>query len=223
MELRIFCIVFCVGVCFSQTHTNDHQKISDLQTEFDRLKSEFEDYKNRSMAEIRQLRGESSFLSTVQTTNVRTLNSLMTDVFEVKAKLSFITMDSVHLNSSLDVVLEAIKSINKLNHSIEDVAGKLRNRSKCQRGSQYVRKCSSPNWDVAQCGNVTVRVDFSPVFNSVPYVMFGVSKLDAEQSHNTRFQAFASDISKTGFNYHIGTWGDSELWGSTFEWLSCPY
>lgn len=71
------------------------------------------------MAEIRQLRGESSFLSTVQTTNVRTLNSLMTDVFEVKAKLSFITMDSVHLNSSLDVVLEAIKSINKLNHSIE--------------------------------------------------------------------------------------------------------
>ncbi|XP_056014992.1 uncharacterized protein LOC130052870 [Ostrea edulis] len=113
---------------------------------------------------------------------------------------------------SLDVVLEAIKSINKLNHSIEG-----------QRGSQYVRKCSSPNWDAAQCGNVTVHVDFSPAFNSVPYVMFGVSKVDAEQSHNTRFQAFASNIAKTGFNYHIDTWRDSELWGSIFEWLACPY
>jgi hypothetical protein len=70
---------------------------------------------------------------------------------------------------------------------------------------------------------VTVHVDFSPSFDAVPYVMFGLSKLDAENSHNTRFQAFASEILKTGFNYTIATWGDSVLWGSTFEWLACPY
>jgi hypothetical protein len=129
MGPKIVYILFCAGahLCFSQPHTTDHQKISDLQTELTRLKTEFEDFKNKSMTEIRQLKGETSFLSNVQTTNVHTLNSVITDVFEVKAKLNFITMDSVHLNSSLDVVLEAIKSINKLNQSVE---GKI-NLSSC--------------------------------------------------------------------------------------------
>lgn len=92
-----------------------------------------------------------------------------------------------------------------------------------QRGNQYLRKCTSPNWDFAQCGNITVHVDFSPPFSSVPYVMLGVSKIDAGKDHNTRFQAYASAITRQGFDYTINTWGDSVLWGSTFEWLACPY
>jgi hypothetical protein len=119
LNTHTYHILLCVGVCFGQPNTNDHQKISDLQTELSRLKTEFEDYKNRSMAEIRQLKEETSFQSTVQTKNIHTLNTVITDVFEVKAKLNFITMDSVHQNSSLDVVLEAIKSINQLNRSVE--------------------------------------------------------------------------------------------------------
>lgn len=92
-----------------------------------------------------------------------------------------------------------------------------------QRGNQYLRKCTSPNWDFAQCGNITVHVDFSPPFYTVPYVMLGVSKIDAGKDHNTRFQAYASSITRQGFDYTINTWGDSVLWGSTFEWLACPY
>lgn len=102
-----FIMVLFVGVVFSQTHTNDHQKISELQTEFARMKTE-----------IQQLRDRNSFLASVQSTNVQTLNVLMTDVFKIRAKLGFITMDSVQQNSSLDIVLDAIQRLNKLNSTI---------------------------------------------------------------------------------------------------------
>lgn len=92
-----------------------------------------------------------------------------------------------------------------------------------QRGNQYIRKCQNGNWNVARCSNITVHVNFSPTFDEVPYVMLGVSKVDAGSGHNTRFQAFTTAITEQGFDYTIGTWGDSELWGSTFEWLACPY
>lgn len=218
-----FIMVLFVGVVFSQTHTNDHQKISELQTEFDRMKTDFEDFKNRTSTEIQQLRDRNSFLASVQSTNVQTLNMLMTDVFKIRAKLGFITMDSVQQNSSLDIVLDAIQRLDKLNSTIGEVANTIRRRNKCQRGNQYIRKCQDGNWDVARCSNITVHVNFSPTFDEVPYVMLGVSKVDAGSGHNTRFQAFTSAITEQGFDYTIGTWGDSELWGSTFEWLACPY
>lgn len=113
-----FIMVLFVGVVFSQTHTNDHQKISELQTEFARMKTDFEDFKNRTSTEIQQLRDRNSFLASVQSTNVQTLNVLMTDVFKIRAKLGFITMDSVQQNSSLDIVLDAIQRLNKLNSTI---------------------------------------------------------------------------------------------------------
>lgn len=113
-----FIMVLFVGVVFSQTHTNDHQKISELQTEFDRMKTDFEDFKNRTSTEIQQLRDRNSFLASVQSTNVQTLNMLMTDVFKIRAKLGFITMDSVQQNSSLDIVLDAIQRLDKLNTTI---------------------------------------------------------------------------------------------------------
>lgn len=115
----VFIMVLFVGVVFSQTHTNDHQKISELQTEFDRMKTDFEDFKNRTSTEIQQLRDRNSFLASVQSTNVQTLNVLMTDVFKIRAKLGFITMDSVQQNSSLDIVLDAIQRLDKLNSTID--------------------------------------------------------------------------------------------------------
>uniref|UniRef100_K1QFH8 Discoidin-2 n=1 Tax=Magallana gigas TaxID=29159 RepID=K1QFH8_MAGGI len=176
------------------------------------MKTDFEDFKNRTATEIQQLRDRNSFLASVQSTNVQTLNMLMTDVFKIRAKLGFITMDSVQQNSSLDIVLDAIQRLDKLNTTVGG-----------QRGNQYIRKCHNPNWDVARCSNITVHVNFSPAFDEVPYVMLGVSKVDAGSGHNTRFQAFTSAITEQGFDYTIGTWGDSQLWGSTFEWLACPY
>ncbi|XP_022294061.1 uncharacterized protein LOC111104420 [Crassostrea virginica] len=222
-RLDMLVLLLCASLCYSQTHSNDHQKITDLQTELNQLKSDFEEYRNETSAVIQQLKDRNSFLDSVQSTNTQTLSTLMTDVFKIRAKLGFITMDSVQQNSSLDIVLEAIHRLDKLNRSIEDVSDSLRNRSKCQRGNQYLRKCTSPNWDFAQCGNITVHVDFSPPFFTVPYVMLGVSKIDAGKDHNTRFQAYASSITRQGFDYTINTWGDSVLWGSTFEWLACPY
>lgn len=113
-----FIMVLFVGVVFSQTYTNDHQKISELQTEFDRMKTDFEDFKNRTSTEIQQVRDRNSFLASVQSTNVQTLTMLMTDVFKIRAKLGFITMDSVQQNSSLDIVLDAIQRLDKLNTTI---------------------------------------------------------------------------------------------------------
>lgn len=118
-RLDVIVVMLCVSLCCSQTHSNDHQKISDLQAELNQLKSDFEEYRNDTSAVIQQLKDRNSFLDSVQSTNTQTLSTLMTDVFKIRAKLGFITMDSVHQNSSLDIVLEAIHRLDKLNRSIE--------------------------------------------------------------------------------------------------------
>ena len=118
-RLDMLVLLLCASLCYSQTHSNDHQKITDLQTELNQLKSDFEEYRNETSAVIQQLKDRNSFLDSVQSTNTQTLSTLMTDVFKIRAKLGFITMDSVQQNSSLDIVLEAIHRLDKLNRSIE--------------------------------------------------------------------------------------------------------
>jgi hypothetical protein len=87
-----------------------------------------------------------------------------------------------------------------------------------------------------QCGHKTIaehawhdpqspncyRISFPHPYPVVPDVVIWLSKFDLSTKGHWRVNAYATDITKTGFTLHIETWGSTLLYSGTAYWFSYP-
>jgi ankyrin repeat protein len=87
-----------------------------------------------------------------------------------------------------------------------------------------------------QCGHKTIdehawhdpqspnfyRISFPRPYPVVPDVVIWLSKFDLSTKGHWRVNAYATGITKTGFNLHIETWGSTLLYSGTAYWFSYP-
>jgi hypothetical protein len=64
------------------------------------------------------------------------------------------------------------------------------------------------------------RVNFAAAFSNQPKVTTSLASLDAHHGYNTRIATDAQNISQTGFDLVIVTWGDTRVYGASVRWLA---
>ena len=66
----------------------------------------------------------------------------------------------------------------------------------------------------------TVEVRFEKPFETIPHVICGVNKMDADVKTNLRLDVTATAISRDGFVLRIKTWSESKLYGVGGCWIA---
>ncbi|KAL7790708.1 hypothetical protein V8C37DRAFT_403314 [Trichoderma ceciliae] len=55
-------------------------------------------------------------------------------------------------------------------------------------------------------------IEFDRYFTETPQVFIGLSRIDISSSHNGRLTLGVSNVTTNGFEYNVGTWGDTLLY-----------
>jgi hypothetical protein len=83
---------------------------------------------------------------------------------------------------------------------------------------------SNPDWDLNRGpGERLVKryVSFAQgVFTKAPAVMVALSLMDTGNRANTRVEAYAENVSQSGFNMVFRTWSDSVTHGLSATWIA---
>ncbi len=66
----------------------------------------------------------------------------------------------------------------------------------------------------------TYTISFGVTFCKVPKVHLGITGFDLSSTHNQRFIASVSSITKTGFVVKFDTWADTIIYMARIEWLA---
>lgn len=79
-----------------------------------------------------------------------------------------------------------------------------------------------------QTGDLTNKeavhdVRFKGQYGCVPKVVAWLSAFDIGIADESRLQAFASEVTTTGFKLRVITWGDSRVHGTGISWIAVPY
>ncbi len=64
----------------------------------------------------------------------------------------------------------------------------------------------------------TARVIFTEQFRERPMVSFAIKMIDADQSVNLRYDLILEDVSATGFDIRMKTWGDTKIARASINW-----
>lgn len=65
-------------------------------------------------------------------------------------------------------------------------------------------------------------ITFSRAYHAPPLVVVWLTAFDMGLEKILRLKTYATDVTATGFNIHIDTWGDSVLYSATASWVSYP-
>jgi len=67
---------------------------------------------------------------------------------------------------------------------------------------------------------ITQEVRFEKPFETMPEVVVGINKLEADKQQNVRLDVQATAVSRDGFVLRIKTWGDSKILVLGGSWIA---
>jgi hypothetical protein len=65
-------------------------------------------------------------------------------------------------------------------------------------------------------------VRFTTPFSTPPQVVAAIAHLDTNHNMNTRLTTAVTSVDLNGFTLHLGTWGDSQVFGVSVNWVALP-
>ncbi|HKP51471.1 MAG TPA: H-type lectin domain-containing protein [Chloroflexia bacterium] len=65
-------------------------------------------------------------------------------------------------------------------------------------------------------------ITFTRAYSEPPQVVVWLNQLDMARDRNWRVHIYATNVTATGFTWHIDTWGDSVLYTGIASWIAYP-